>query len=123
MGKFVIKETKTGTKFDLKAGNGETILTSEVYSTESACKNGIASVTKNAPVAGIEDQTEEGFATVKNPKFEVYTDKSGEFRFRLKATNGQIIGTSEGYKAKKSCLNGIESVKKNVVDAPTVKAE
>ncbi|MBO4749740.1 MAG: YegP family protein [Lachnospiraceae bacterium] len=123
MGKFVIKETKTGTKFDLKAGNGETILTSEVYSTESACKNGIASVTKNAPVAGIEDQTEEGFATVKNPKFEVYTDKSGEFRFRLKATNGQIIGTSEGYKAKKSCMNGIESVKKNVVDAPTVKAE
>ncbi|MBQ6095225.1 MAG: DUF1508 domain-containing protein, partial [Lachnospiraceae bacterium] len=60
MGKFVIKETKTGIKFDLKAGNGETILTSEVYTTEAACKKGIASVTKNAPVAGIEDQTEEG---------------------------------------------------------------
>lgn len=123
MGKFVIKETNTGVKFDLKAGNGEVIATSEVYTTESACKNGIASVTKNAPVAAIEDQTVEGFATQKNPKFEIYQDKKGEYRFRLKATNGQIIATSEGYKAKKSCVNGIESVKKNVVDAPTVKAE
>ena len=123
MGKFVIKETKTGIKFDLKAGNGEVIATSEVYTTEAACKNGIASVAKNAPVAAIEDQTVEGFATAKNPKFEIYTDKGGEYRFRLKAANGQIIATSEGYKAKKSCENGIESVKKNVVDAPTVKAE
>lgn len=123
MGKFVMKETKTGIKFDLKAGNGEVIATSEVYTTEAACKNGIASVTKNAPVAAIEDQTVEGFATEKNPKFEVYTDKAGEFRFRLTATNGQIIAVSEGYKAKASCMNGIESVKKNVVDAPTEKAE
>ena len=123
MGKFVIKETSTGVKFDLKAGNGEVIATSEVYTTESACKNGIASVTKNAQVAAIEDQTEEGFKTEKNPKFQIYTDKAGEFRFRLTATNGQIIATSEGYKTKKSCVNGIESVKKNVVDAPTVKAE
>ncbi len=123
MGKFVMKETKTGIKFDLKAGNGEVIATSEVYTTEAACKNGIASVTKNAPVAAIEDQTVEGYATEKNPKFEVYADKAGEFRFRLTATNGQIIATSEGYKAKAGCMNGIESVKKNVVDAPTVKAE
>jgi len=118
-----MKETKTGIKFDLKAGNGEVIATSEVYTTEAACKNGIASVTKNAPVAAIEDQTVEGYATEKNPKFEVYADKAGEFRFRLTATNGQIIATSEGYKAKAGCMNGIESVKKNVVDAPTVKAE
>lgn len=123
MGKFVVKETKTGIKFDLKAGNGEVIATSEVYTTESACKNGIASVTKNAPIAAIEDQTVEGYATEKNPKFEVYLDKAGEYRFRLNATNGQIIAVSEGYKAKASCMNGIESVKKNVVDAPTVKAE
>ena len=123
MGKFVIKETKTGVKFDLKAGNGESIATSEVYKTEAACKNGIASVTKNAAVANVEDQTVEGFATAKNPKFQIYVDKGGEYRFRLTATNGQIIATSEGYKAKKSCLNGIESVKKNVVDAPVVKAE
>ena len=123
MGKFVIKETKTGIKFDLKAGNGEVIATSEVYTTEAACKNGIASVTKNAPIAAIEDQTIEGYTTAKNPKFEIYLDKAGEYRFRLTATNGQIIAVSEGYKAKKSCENGIESVKKNVVDAPTVKAE
>lgn len=123
MGKFVIKETKTGIKFDLKAGNGEVIATSEVYTTEAACKNGIASVTKNAPIAAIEDQTIEGYTTAKNPKFEIYLDKAGEYRFRLTATNGQIIAVSEGYKAKKSCENGIESVKKNVVEAPTVKAE
>lgn len=123
MGKFVMKETKTGIKFDLKAGNGEVIATSEVYTTEAACKNGIASVTKNAPVAAIEDQTVEGYVTQKNPKFEVYLDKAGEYRFRLNATNGQIIAVSEGYKAKAGCMNGIESVKKNVVDAPTVKAE
>ena len=113
MGKFVIKQTKTGIKFDLKAGNGEVIATSEVYTTEKACRAGIASVQKNAPVAGVEDQTVEGFETLKHPKFEVYKDKAGEFRFRLKATNGQIIAVSEGYKAISGCMNGIESVKKN----------
>lgn len=113
MGKYVVKETATGIKFDLKAANGEVIATSEVYTTKDACLNGIASVKKNAPVAAIEDQTVEGYATEKNPKFEVYEDKAGEFRFRLKATNGQIIATGEGYKAKAGCLNGIESVKKN----------
>jgi len=120
MGKFVMRNTNTGVKFDLKAGNGEVIATSEVYSSEAACKNGIASVQKNAPEAAIENQTVEGYATEKHPKFEVYTDKAGEFRFRLKATNGQVIAVSEGYKALASCLNGIESVKKNAVDADIV---
>ena len=123
MGKFVIRETNTGIKFDLKAGNGEVIATSEVYSSESACKKGIASVQKNAPVAAVEDQTVEGYAVEKHPKFEMYVDKAGEFRFRLKATNGQIIAVSEGYKAKASCENGIASVKKNAVDASIVKQE
>ena len=118
MGKFVIRKTATGIKFDLKAGNGEVIATSEVYTTENACRSGIASVQKNAPIAGVENQTVEGFETVKHPKFEVYTDKAGEYRFRLKATNGQVIAVSEGYKAKASCVNGIESVKKNAPDAP-----
>lgn len=121
MGKFVVRETKTGVKFDLKAGNGEVIATSEVYTTEAACMNGIESVKKNAPVAAVEDQTEEGFATEKNPKFEVYKDNAGEFRFRLKATNGQVIATGEGYKAKAGCMNGIESVKKNAPDAEVSK--
>ena len=122
MGKFVVKKTATGIKFDLKAGNGEIIATSEVYESEAACKNGIASVQKNAPVAAVENQTVEGFETEKHPKFEVYADKAGEFRFRLKATNGQVIAVSEGYKALASCLNGIESVKKNAVDAEVVEA-
>lgn len=122
MGKFVVKETKSGVKFDLKAGNGEVIATSEVYTTKAACVKGIESVKKNAPVAAVEDQTVEGFATEKNPKFEVYADKAGEFRFRLKATNGQIIATGEGYKSKSGCMNGIESVKKNA-DSEVVDAE
>lgn len=113
MGKYLIKKTKTGIKFDLKAGNGEVIATSEVYTTEKACRAGIASVQRNAPEAAVENQTVEGFAKEKHPKFEVYTDKAGEFRFRLKATNGQIIAVSEGYKAISGCMNGIESVKKN----------
>ena len=120
MGKFVIRKTNTGIKFDLKAGNGEVIATSEVYASEAACKNGVESVKKNAPVAAVENQTVEGYAAEKHPKFEVYTDKKGEFRFRLKATNGQVIAVSEGYKAIASCLNGIESVKKNAVDAEVV---
>ena len=123
MGKFVIKETKTGFTFRLKAGNGEIIGVSEVYKAESSCKNGIASVAKNAPIAAVEDQTKEGFEKEKNPKFEVYTDKAGETRFRLKAANGEIILASEGYKAKASCMNGIESVRKNAVDAEIVKEE
>ena len=53
-------------------------------------------------------------------KFEVYKDKVGEYRFRLKAPNGEIIATtSEGYSSKKSCMNGIQSVKKNVLK-PTI---
>jgi uncharacterized protein YegP (UPF0339 family) len=123
MGKFVVRNTKTGIKFDLKAGNGEVIATSEVYASEASCLKGVASVQKNAPVAAVEDQTVEGYAVEKHPKFEMYTDKAGEFRFRLKATNGQVIAVSEGYKAKASCENGIASVKKNAVDAPIVKEE
>lgn len=120
MGKFVISEAKNGVKFNLKAGNGEIIATSEVYSSKDACKNGIASVQKNAPIAPVEDQTVEGYTEEKNPKFEMYKDKAGEFRFRLKAGNGQIIATGEGYKAKAGCLNGIESIKKNAPDADIV---
>ncbi|MBR5411281.1 MAG: YegP family protein [Clostridia bacterium] len=123
MGKFIIKDTNTGVKFDLKAGNGEVIATSEVYTTEAACKNGVQSVMNNAPIANFEDQTVEDFEVQKNPKFEMYLDKAGEFRFRLKARNGEIIATSEGYKAKAGCLNGIESVRKNAPDAAIERVE
>ena len=71
-------------------------------------------------MAPVEDQTVEGYATEKHPKFEMYTDKAGEFRFRLKAKNGEVIATGEGYKTKANCLNGIESVKKNAPDAEVV---
>ncbi len=121
MGKFVIKPAKSGGYvFNLKAGNGEIIANSEVYNSLDACKNGVQSVKTNAPEAALEDQTAEGYATEKNPKFEMYTDKAGEFRFRLKAKNGQIIATGEGYKAKSGCKNGIESIRKNATDAEVV---
>ena len=120
MGKFVIRTVNTGIKFDLKATNGQVIATSEVYTTEAACRNGIDSIKRNAPVANVEDQTVENFEVMKHPKFEMYQDKAGEYRFRLKATNGQIIAVSEGYVAKASCVNGIESVQKNAPDAEII---
>ncbi len=121
MGKFVIKTTKTGVKFDLKATNGQVVASSEVYSSEAACKKGIASVQKNAPIAAVEDQTVEGFAKEKNPKFEIYKDKADEFRFRLKATNGQVIATGEGYKTRANCIKGVDSIKNNAPEAEIVK--
>lgn len=123
MGKFVVKATKTGFVFNLKAGNGEVIATSEVYTTEAACMKGVESVRNNAAEAKFEDQTVAEVAAVTNPKFELYTDKAGEFRFRLKARNGEIIAVSEGYKAKASCLNGIDSVRRNAPDAAVEKPE
>lgn len=123
MGKFVVKEVKTGTRFNLVAGNGEVIGVSEVYASRSGLRNGIASIRKNAPIAPVEDQTVEEVEKVKNPKFEMYIDNAGEYRFRLKARNGEIILASEGYAQKAGCKNGIESVRKNAVDSPIVKGE
>ena len=113
MGKFVILEKEKGFTFNLKAGNGECILVSELYTTIDACRKGIASVQKNAPIANIEDQTVKDFEEKKNPKFQIYTDKAGKTRFRLRARNGEIIGASEPYKSKQSCKNGINSVIRN----------
>lgn len=115
MGKFVIKDAKGGVKFNLVAGNGEIIAVSEIYNSKASCKNGIESVIKNAESV-IEDQTVEGYTQEKNPKWEIYKDKAGEFRFRLKAGNGEIIVTGEGYKSKSGCKNGIDSIRRN---APT----
>ena len=117
MGTFVMRTVPSGVKFDLYAANGQAVLSSEVYRTAAACRKGIESVRKNAFKAGIEDQAQTAFRALPNPKFELYTDKSGAFRFRLKARNGQIIAVSEPYTAKAGCLGGIESVKKNVSGA------
>ena len=120
MGKFIVKQTGSGIKFDLLAANREVIATSEVYNSKASCMKGIASVMKNATIASVEDQTAKEVKKEINPKFEIYKDKGGEFRFRLKAKNGQIIATSEGYTTLANCLNGVESVKKNSVDAEIV---
>ncbi len=124
MGKYQVKTTKSGSGFvfNLKAPNGQVIATSEVYNTLESCKKGINSVSVNAPIANLEDQTVPGFKVETNPKFEIYTDKAGKFRFRLKARNGQIIAVSEGYTAMAGCLNGVESVRKNAVD-PEIEME
>jgi len=119
-GKFVIGKQDESFRFDLKAANGEIILSSQPYVTLASCKKGIESIRTNAHDAPVEDQTVEGFATEKNPKFEVYEYRNGDFRFRLKAKNGELIGTGDRYKSKAGCLHGIESIKKNSVEAAVV---
>ena len=116
MGKFIIKKAKKGIMFNLKATNGEIVATSEVYKTIASCKKGIASVQKNAGSA-VEDLSEKHGKPVTNPKYQVYKDKKGQYRFRLKAANGQIIATGESYKELESCLSGINSIKKNASSA------
>lgn len=120
MSKFVIRQVSSGVKFDLRAANGQVIAASEVYETRAACRRGIKSVRKNAPVAKLEDQTITDLKRVTNPKFEIFLDRAGEYRFRLKARNGEVIATSDGYTAKASCENGIESVRKNADCAEVV---
>lgn len=117
MSRFVIRAVPSGLKFDLKAANGQVVLTSEVYTTAAACRRGIDSIRKNAPIAGMEDHTREDFSPAVNPKFEMYRDSQGFFRFRLKAKNGKVIGVSESYAARAGCENGMESVRKNAAAA------
>lgn len=101
--KFEIYQDKAGEhRFRLKAGNGEIILSSEGYSSRSACDNGIASVKKNAP---------------DDDRYEKKESAGGKFSFSLKAANHQVIGTSQSYKTASGRDNGIESVKKNAPDA------
>lgn len=113
MSSFVIRRVASGVKFDLLAENGQVIASSEVYDTKAACEKGIASVRKLAPVAKLEDQTVAAHSALTNPKFEIYLDKAGQYRFRLKARNGKIIAVSESYRAKPSCEHGVDSVRRN----------
>lgn len=106
MGKFVMKQTSSGGwRFNLKAGNGQVILTSENYNTKAACENGIQSVKTNSP---------------NDARYERKTAKDGSPFFNLKASNGQIIGTSEMYSSTSAMENGIKSVKENGPDSPVV---
>jgi hypothetical protein len=116
-GKFVISKIDEGFRFDLRAANGENILSSQPYTSLAACKKGIESIMANAPIATVEDQTVEGFSPETNPKFEIYEYRNGDYRFRLNAKNGEMIGSGQRYKSKAGCQNGIESIKKNSVDA------
>lgn len=102
-GKFECYKDKAGEfRFRLKAGNGETILSSEGYSGKSGCENGIASVRKNS----------------SNPdRYEKKESASGKFHFNLKSSNGQVIGSSQSYTSDSGCNNGIKSVAKSAPDA------
>jgi uncharacterized protein YegP (UPF0339 family) len=103
MGTFVISKRTNGEfQFRLKAGNGQEILASEGYTTKAACLNGVESVKKNSQ---------------EDARFDRLESKNGKFYFNLKATNGQIIGTSEMYESKASMENGIASVAKNAPEA------
>lgn len=105
--------------FNLVASNGEVVATSEAYTSLSACKKGIASVQRNAS-SDVEDLTAKEGKKVKGAKYEVYKDKRGEYRFRLKATNGQIVVVGESYKAMANCMNGIKSIKTGAPKAAIV---
>ena len=119
MSRFVIRRVSSGLKFDLYAANGKSILTSEVYTTLASCRKGLESVRKNAEKAKLEDQTQEDWENLTNPKFQLYRDKAGDYRFRLRGRNGQIIGVSENYNAWAGAVGGIESVRKNAPIAQT----
>ena len=121
-GKFIISTAKSGEyTFNLKASNGEIILTAtDLYKTVEDCEKGIEAVKKIA-LSAVEDQTRS--ESVALPKFELYQDKSGQFRFRLKAADGDILGKSESYKAKASAKKGIASIGKNAPDAAVVVVE
>lgn len=128
MGKFVIKKTPTGAfNFSLYAANKEKIaVSSQVYSTKAACKKGMESIGKHAVKCinenRVEDHTLKTPAEAKPcPKFEIYFDKAGLYRYRLIASNGENIAVcEEGYKSKSGVLNGIKSVSVNAVDAEIV---
>lgn len=122
MAKFILKPTRSGIKFDLLGADGAVLVTSEVYTSEKACLGGVESVRKSC-LGGIEDQTVEGFAELKNPKFEVYNDQGGKVRFRLKAVNGLIVAVSKAYADKAECLACAEAVKAGAPEAPLEKAE
>lgn len=126
MGAFIIKKTNTGFNFSLIASNKQKIaVSSQVYTTKSACKTGMASIAKNAEKCikenKIEDKTLKTPTACTCPKFEVYLDKAGEFRYRLIATNGESIAMSEeGYKTKAGCIKGMQSVATNAINAEII---
>ncbi|MCD7756508.1 MAG: YegP family protein [Firmicutes bacterium] len=117
MGKFTLRRVPSGVRFDLRASNGEVIASSEVYRTLAACRAGAQSVRRCAAAANVEDLTAGDGGQIANPKFQLFQDRAGQFRFRLKARNGQVIAASEGYRTKAGALSGMESVRANAPGA------
>ena len=115
--KFVVKKTNTGYNFLLIATNGQPVGNSQVYKALKSAQLGVESVRKAAAAETIEDLTAKEIVEQKNPKFVIYLDKAGEFRFRLQASNGQNVLASEGYTTLAACKNGIASVIKNAAVA------
>ena len=110
-GRFEIKKTKDERfVFNLYAPNHIIVATSQTYSSSSAAINGINSIIANAERSPIEDNTLKNPTKQSCPKWEMYIDKAGEYRFRLYAANGNCVVHSQGYTAKASCKNGIESI-------------
>jgi uncharacterized protein len=107
----VYKDVAGKTRFRIRADNNRIVATGEAYEQYASCINGIKSIQRNCQ-APTEDLTIEGASKVPNPKYQIYKDASGEFRFRLKAANGEIIAQGEGYESKEGCLNGIDVVRK-----------
>jgi len=123
MGKYVIFETSNdGYKFNLVANNNEIIGTSQVFKSLDSAKKSTESV-KRFCGADIEDQTLENYEQVKYPKWEIYLDKAGEYRFRLCANNGENLLASEGYTTKANAKKGIESVRNNAESEIVVKED
>jgi uncharacterized protein YegP (UPF0339 family) len=108
----VFKDVEGKYRFRLRAPNNKIVAVSEAYESKAACINGVKSVQNNCQSKVLEDKTVEG-ERLPDPKYEVFVDAKLEFRFNLIAPNGRIIATSEGYKSKRDCLNGIEAVKRS----------
>lgn len=99
------------------AANYQTVLTSKNYSSLATCRDGVETIKKNAQ-APVEDQTLKNPEVLKYPKYEVYLDNAGKYRFRLLASNGlNIAMTEDGYASKSGCLNGIEAISRASLDA------
>lgn len=110
MSKFVIRMVPSGVKFDLRADNGAIIATSEVYAAKAACLRGVEAVRRCAAAGKVLDTTLEDQKAPTNPRFEIFRDRRGRYRFRLRSRNGEIIAQSEPYSSKDACLDGAESV-------------
>ena len=115
--KFIVNKTNTGYNFLLIATNGQPVGHSQVYASLKSAQAGVEAVRKASAANVIEDTTKEGYEEQTNPKFVIYVDKAGEFRFSLQARNGEKILASEGYTTLAACKNGCASVVKNAAVA------